>query len=144
MPSLQLTRWWIGPEIRLAAVLPHLAAPDTAGIAADLQTVLSRRCASVRAGARARGGGHDYGKRLVSSDQAIRAANTDTAIGGCPKGSGADTIRLPVGSTQTLTTVNNTTYGPTGLPVIISAITIEGNDSTIKRGSMRRTSGSSQ
>ena len=30
---------------------------------------------------------------------AITAANTDTATGGCPKGSGADTIRLPAGST---------------------------------------------
>ena len=66
---------------------------------------------------------------------AITAANTDTATGGCPKGSGADTIRLPVGSTQTLTTVNNSTYGPTGLPVISSAITIEGKNSTIQRES---------
>jgi hypothetical protein len=49
---------------------------------------------------------------------AITAANTDTATGGCPAGSGADTIVLPAGSTQTLTAVNNSTYGPTGLPVI--------------------------
>jgi hypothetical protein len=41
---------------------------------------------------------------------AITAANTDTATGGCPAGSGADTIVLPAGSTQTLTEVNNTTY----------------------------------
>ena len=39
------------------------------------------------------------------------------------------------GSTQTLTTVNNSTYGPTGLPVISSAITIEGQGSTIRRDS---------
>jgi hypothetical protein len=43
---------------------------------------------------------------------AITAANTDTATGGCPAGSGADTILLPAGSTQTLTEVNNSTYGP--------------------------------
>ena len=66
---------------------------------------------------------------------AITAANTDTATGGCPAGSGADTIVLPAGSTQTLTTVNNSTYGPTGLPVISSAITIEGQGSTIRRDS---------
>ena len=66
---------------------------------------------------------------------AITAANTDTATGGCPQGSGADTITLPAGSTQVLTTVNNSTYGATGLPVISSAITIEGNDSTIERES---------
>jgi hypothetical protein len=34
---------------------------------------------------------------------------------------------------DTLTTVNNTTYGPNGLPVISSAITIDGNGSTIRR-----------
>jgi hypothetical protein len=70
---------------------------------------------------------------------AITAANTDTATGGCPAGNGADTIVLPAGSTQTLTEVNNFTpyepYGATGLPIISSSITIEGNGSTIMRGS---------
>jgi hypothetical protein len=66
---------------------------------------------------------------------AITAANTDTATGGCPAGQGADTIVLPAGSTQTLTSINNNTYGPTGLPVIRSAITIAGNGSTIARES---------
>ena len=43
---------------------------------------------------------------------AITAANTDTATGGCPAGSGVDTIVPPPGSTQTLPTVNNNTnYG---------------------------------
>ena len=66
---------------------------------------------------------------------AITAANTDTATGGCPAGSGADTIVLPAGSTQTLTEVNNDTYGPTGLPVISGVITIAGQASTIVRDS---------
>ena len=65
--------------------------------------------------------------------QAIRAANTDTAKGGCPAGSGADTLVLPVGSTQTLTAVQDTAYGPSGVPVISSPITIAGNGSTIQR-----------
>jgi hypothetical protein len=64
---------------------------------------------------------------------AITAANTDTATGGCPAGSGVDTIVLPPDSTHALTAVNNHTYGPTGLPVITSAITIEGQGSTITR-----------
>jgi hypothetical protein len=64
---------------------------------------------------------------------AITAANTDTATGGCPAGSGTDTIVLPIGSTQTLTEINNSTHGPTGLPVITSAITIEGQGSVIMR-----------
>ena len=66
---------------------------------------------------------------------AITAANTDTATGGCSAGSGADTIVLPAGSTHTLTSVNNDTYGPTGLPVISSVITIAGLGSTIARDS---------
>ena len=71
---------------------------------------------------------------------AITAANTDSATGGCPAGNGADTIVLPTGSTQTLNSVNNNTYGPNGLPVITSAITIDGNGSTIARDSGARTS----
>jgi hypothetical protein len=66
---------------------------------------------------------------------AITAANTDTVTGGCPAGSGADTIVLPAGSTQTQTEVNNSTYRPTGLPVISSVVTIAGNGSTIARDS---------
>lgn len=72
------------------------------------------------------------GCRLVD---AITAANSDADTGGCPKGSGADTIVLPQRSVQRLTRVNNTygAYGATGLPVITSAITIAGSDSTIRR-----------
>ena len=66
---------------------------------------------------------------------AITAANTDTATGGCPAGSGADTIVLPPGSTHTLTAINHNIYGHTGLPVISSAITIAGQGSTILRAS---------
>ena len=69
---------------------------------------------------------------------AITAANNNVLAGGCSAGSGADTIELPFfGSTHTLTTVNNNTYGPTGLPVITSEITISGGiiHSTITRDS---------
>lgn len=66
--------------------------------------------------------------------RAIIAANRDTSpSGACTPGRGADRIVLPRGSTQTLKKVNNTTYGPTGLPVIRSDITIDGNNSTIRR-----------
>src|SRR5215218_2783107 len=68
--------------------------------------------------------------------RAINAANSDTTAGGtCTQGSGADTIVLPKGSTQTLTTVNNGYVGPSGLPVITSIMTIAGNGSTIARSS---------
>ena len=64
---------------------------------------------------------------------AITAANSDTATGGCSAGSGADTIAHPIATR--LTTVNNDTYGPTGLPVITSAIVIEGSGTIILRDS---------
>ncbi len=62
---------------------------------------------------------------------AITAANTDTMTGGCAAGSGADTITLS--GNVTLTSVNNSTNGPNGLPVISSAITIDGAGFTIAR-----------
>jgi hypothetical protein len=76
--------------------------------------------------------------RVCSLADAITAANTDTATGGCPAGSGVDTIALPANSTQTLTAVNNSdevngSTGPNGLPVVISPITINGNGATINR-----------
>ncbi len=70
---------------------------------------------------------------------AITAANSNAATNGCPAGDppdiGADTIVLPPNSLQILTTVNNVTHGPNGLPVITSDITINGQGSTISRPS---------
>lgn len=67
---------------------------------------------------------------------AITSANGNTAAGGCIAGddlySGGDILTLPTGSTQTLTAADNSTYGPTGLPVIASEITIQGNGSTAR------------
>jgi hypothetical protein len=68
--------------------------------------------------------------------EAIVNANADAAThADCVAGRGADTIVLSVGSVQTLTGVNNTTYGYNGLPVIRSRITIAGRQSTIVRES---------
>ena len=58
---------------------------------------------------------------------AINAANANP---------GADIINLATSGTYTLTAVDNTGYyGPTGLPVIVSPITINGNGATIRRTS---------
>lgn len=65
---------------------------------------------------------------------AITAANTDTATGGCAAGSGADTIVLS-DITYTLTTGTDTGDNVgTALP-ITSMITIEGNGATLMRDS---------
>jgi hypothetical protein len=70
--------------------------------------------------------------------EAIYNANNDTQMysyaGECYAGLGPDTIYLPAASTFTLSSIDNNAYGATGLPVIASTITIEGNGSTIQRG----------
>lgn len=58
---------------------------------------------------------------------AITAANTDTATGGCAAGSGVDTLELQ----GNVTLVN--AIGFAGLPEIASVITINGNGFTIAR-----------
>ena len=67
---------------------------------------------------------------------AITAANTDAATGGCSAGSGADTIVLPTNATITLTVTDNTTDGANGLPSITSVITVRGNGTTIERSGL--------
>lgn len=68
-----------------------------------------------------------------SLGDAIEAANSDATVGGCSAGSGADTIVLSANSTIVLTSADNTWEGGTGLPVVTSEITIDGNGSTIMR-----------
>ena len=60
---------------------------------------------------------------------AITSANTDTATGGCPAGSGADTISLL--SNINLNTASDHAGAPYYLTQIKSAITIQGNGYTI-------------
>jgi len=66
---------------------------------------------------------------------AIVAANTDTATGGCAAGSGADTIVLEAGATYSLTAPTNEEFwaGSNGLPVVTTTITINGNGAIIER-----------
>ena len=66
--------------------------------------------------------------------EAIDNANADAAAhADCPAGSGADTIELASSATYELDQVHINFYGPNGLPIIGSDITIEGNGSTIRR-----------
>ena len=62
---------------------------------------------------------------------AITAANTDTAVGGCAAGSGADTVELM--TDVTLTAVDNDESGSNALPAVTSDITVEGAGFVIER-----------
>ena len=53
--------------------------------------------------------------------------------------SGADTVSLPANGQFVLTDVHNAQFGPTGLPVITSAVIIAGNGATIQRSSVSGT-----
>ena len=64
---------------------------------------------------------------------AITAAETDTATGGCDAGSGADVLELAANATFTLSVADNFAFGPSGTPLIDSEITINGNGATIER-----------
>jgi hypothetical protein len=65
--------------------------------------------------------------------RAIASANND-ASRFCTPGRGPDSIGIPANSRIVLTQANNTKFGrPAGLPVIRSAMGINGNGSTIQR-----------
>jgi hypothetical protein len=70
---------------------------------------------------------------------AITAAETSLAVGGCPPGGGADTVILIAGARCTLTQLDNVVTACTavpqsnGLPSVTSDITIIGNGATVAR-----------
>ena len=63
---------------------------------------------------------------------AITAANTDSAVGGCKAGNGADVIQLAENTTYTFAESDNGQNGQSGLPKIASDITIAGGGSTLQ------------
>ena len=70
--------------------------------------------------------------------EAILNARTSNANGmrpDCASGNvnGLDTISLPTNGEFVLTSAHNEQFGPTGLPVITSAVTIDGHGATIRR-----------
>jgi predicted outer membrane repeat protein len=64
---------------------------------------------------------------------AITAANTDAATGGCPAGAGADIIELAAGATYTFTTGLASVLDTSALPDITGPVTINGNGAVIER-----------
>ena len=71
----------------------------------------------------ANGDGCSLPEAIINANANNQSGSTD-----CAAGSGADTISLS--TNVTLTAVNNATNGNNGLPVVTSAITVEGNGQT--------------
>ena len=78
---------------------------------------------------------------LIEAIINARATNAGAMRPDCASGNvnGPDTISLPTNGAFVLTQVHNTQFGPTGLPVITSAVTIEGHGATIRRSSVSGT-----
>jgi predicted outer membrane repeat protein len=66
--------------------------------------------------------------------EAIRSANTDSAVDACPAGSGSDQLNLG-GATYSLSVHNDTNYGYNATPCITSHISIIGGGALITRSS---------
>jgi hypothetical protein len=83
-------------------------------------------CTAVAALVAATGAGAATSVSVACGDSAglIAAVNAANAAGG-------GTINLAAGCTYSLTAMNNHTMGPTGLPVVVTPITINGKGATI-------------
>lgn len=67
---------------------------------------------------------------------AIRAANTDAAVGGCVAGSGADTLNLTAPRFTAAVPVETTTPTPTAFPLITSLVTVNGDPDGDRKGAV--------
>jgi hypothetical protein len=80
-------------------------------------------------------------RTVPSTFTAVSVGDLIADINAANAAGGANTIVLVAGTTFTLTAVNNTADGPTGLPVIAAndSLTIHGNGDTIARGTSSAT-----
>ena len=78
---------------------------------------------------------------LIEAIINARAANAGAMRPDCANGNvnGPDTVSLPTNGNFVLTTAHNEQFGATGLPVITSAVTIDGHGATIRRSSVSGT-----
>ncbi len=78
---------------------------------------------------------------LIEAIINARISNAGGMRSDCTAGNvnGPDTISLPTNGTFVLTSAHNEQFGPTGLPVITSSMTIEGHGATIRRSSVSGT-----
>ncbi|MCX7062800.1 MAG: hypothetical protein NTZ11_18175 [Gammaproteobacteria bacterium] len=71
---------------------------------------------------------------LCSLPDAIRAANTDAPVGGCPAGAGADTLQLPVDALIELASGTSGLAVGESLPAITSVLTLDGRGARLRAG----------
>ncbi len=78
---------------------------------------------------------------LIEAILNARATKASQMRPDCTAGnlSGPDTISLPTGGLFELTAAHNQQFGPTGLPVITTTMTIEGHGATIRRSTVSGT-----
>ena len=104
-----------------------------AGRAAAVAAIRSQYRLAADAGRGPSPGRHDQRRRGVHTGQGHSGRQYRHGQRGVSCREWGGHAGVACGSTQTLTAVHDTAYGPSGLPVISSPITIEGNGSTILR-----------
>lgn len=107
----------LGSAVLTAAASGSLAIPSGDALAATI---------AVDAGAV----DDDNSSGNCSLVEAVRAANTDSAVDACTAGDGADTLVLPPDSMFTFEEAND---GASALPLISSELTVQGNGAVIER-----------
>ncbi|HSN77087.1 MAG TPA: right-handed parallel beta-helix repeat-containing protein, partial [Anaerolineae bacterium] len=124
-PRAERRRWQRQLGLSLAGIALLLAVNGApAGALAPAATIIVTNGTSTIAN----GDGCSLPEAIINANANNLSGSTD-----CAAGSGADTIDLQ--TNVTLTVVNDSTLGNSGLPVVASAITIEGNGQTISRQS---------
>ncbi len=113
--------WQLRLATSLAGAALLLALTQGAGLAATIN-VTPKTPAEI----------NDGDGKCSLAEAIVNANNGGGTFADCEAGSGDDTIVLPKG-TITLTAVDNDDFGDTGLPVITSKITIQGNGAKIVR-----------
>jgi hypothetical protein len=107
-------------------------ATSMAGAALLLALTATGQAATINVTPKTPPGINDGDGQCSLAEAIVNANNGGATFGDCEAGSGDDTIVLPRG-TQNLTAVDNDDFGETGLPVITSKITIQGNGAKIVR-----------
>jgi len=115
----------LAPDGDLVAVW---TSPGSFGTDDDLYSVQARRFSRPRIPVTSTSGG--TGGPDCTLRDAVEAANSDSAVGGCPAGSGGGVVELPAHATVNLTAVDN---GSNALPLIISPVTIRGFQARVQR-----------
>jgi hypothetical protein len=119
------------PRLALTAdgdLIAVWTSPGSYGTDNDLYSAQARRFSRPRIPVTSTSGG--TGGPDCTLRDAVAAANSDSAVGGCPAGSGGGVVVLPPRATINLTAVDN---GSNALPLVTSPVILRGSETRVQR-----------